>query len=536
VPNLIGLLRDYVRLTTRTLSVIALVLASTIIVAGLAVWTWLDFSDAESDAEAIVLATSLSMDDLTRASFQAVDGVLESLVARIEEKGIHHLGSEAEREYLNRVVRRLPKTGAIFVVNNAGEVVSAVPSLRSSINVSDREWFKSLKDGNAEPHIGRIAKEQGKHDDLFFPLARAIRGADGAFIGAVQVGIGVPYFAHLFRSLDIAFSSLHVRSDAKLGVYRTKDGALVAKFPITEALLNDTVATSPYFSLLANTEGESWTGWTRVSGEEQLVSARRLNGWPLIVSVSLPESEVYSVAWSRLLGRAAAAALTITALSMLTLLAARQARREAALMGELEHRVKNTLAVVATVIERARENTQSIDEFATSLRGRIQSMASTQTLLSQSRWRGVSLADLIRAELSPYATSTNTSVEGPAVYLTPTASHAVAMVIHELVTNAAKYGALSQPGGRVSVQWTLTTDHTRAARLTIEWDETGGPRVSPPTRLGYGSSVIRDLLPYGLRGRVDLVFEVDGVRCTIEIPATGENVGLATDVSGQRSL
>ena len=288
-------------------------------------------------------------------------------------------------------------------------------------------------------------------------------------------------------------------------------------------------AETPLNALCKNPGPPLWTGWIRIGGEEHLVSARRLNGWPLIVSVSLPEREVYSGAWSRLLWSAAVAAVAIAALSMLTAFAARQARREAALMGELEHRVKNTLAVVATVIERARENTQSIDEFAASLRGRIQSMASTQTLLSQSRWRGVSLADLIRAELSPYATSTNTSVEGPAVYLTPTASHAVAMVIHELVTNAAKYGALSQPGGRVSVQWTLTTEHTRAARLRIEWKETGGPRVSPPTRLGYGSSVIRDLLAYGLGGRVDLLFEADGVRCTIEIPATGENVGSATD-------
>ena len=153
-------------------------------------------------------------------------------------------------------MRRLPETGAIFVLNKAGDIVAAVPSLRFSINVSDREWFRSLKDGKAEPHIGRIVEGQTEHD-LFFPLARAIRGEDGAFIGAVQVGIGVPYFAHLFRSLDIGFSSLHVRSDAKLGVYRTKDGALVARFPISKALLDETVATSPYFSLLANTEGAS---------------------------------------------------------------------------------------------------------------------------------------------------------------------------------------------------------------------------------------------------------------------------------------
>src|SRR5215468_948294 len=203
---------------------------------------------------------------------------------------------------------------------------------------------------------------------------------------------------------------------------------------------------------------------------------------------------------------------------MLTVLSARQARREAALRGELEHRVKNTLAVVATVIERAREDTKSIDEFLSSLRARIQSMADTQALLSQSPGQGVSVADLVRSELRPYAAGANTSVDGPPVHLLPAASHALAMVVHELATNAAKYGALSRPGGRVSVRWM----HASARMLRIDWKETGGPQVAAPAREGYGSSVIRDLLPYEVSGTVNLVFEADGVRCTIEMSANTE--------------
>jgi two-component sensor histidine kinase len=216
------------------------------------------------------------------------------------------------------------------------------------------------------------------------------------------------------------------------------------------------------------------------------------------------------------------AAMAIAALSLLAVLVHRQAKREAVLMAELEHRVKNTLAVVSTVIERARDDTQSIDQFLSSLRGRIQSMARTQTLLGQSTTQSISLADLVRTEVGPYATASNTEIHGPAVYLLSAASHAVAMVLHELATNAAKYGALSQPGGHVSVQWRQTSDPS--PMLRIEWKETGGPQVAAPAREGYGSSVIRDLLAYELGGRADLVFAFDGVRCTIELPVNAETL------------
>jgi two-component sensor histidine kinase len=146
-------------------------------------------------------------------------------------------------------------------------------------------------------------------------------------------------------------------------------------------------------------------------------------------------------------------------------------------------------------------------------------MADTQDLLSRSQWRGVNLADVVRAELEPYATATNTQLDGHLVYLTTDATHAVAMVVHELTTNAAKYGALSRPGGRVCVRWTLRPEQSPTMKLRFQWEETGGPEVAMPDRQGYGSSVIRDLLAYELGGTVDLKFAPHGVRCTIELPA-----------------
>jgi two-component sensor histidine kinase len=511
-----GSLLGYVRLPVGVIFAVAL----GVILGGLATWTWSDFADFRSDAETVVSATALTMDDEVRHSLHAIDVVLETVIARIEEKGIENLGSETETESRRLLARLLPATATIIVANNDGNIVAAVPSLRSPLNVSDHDWFKSLKEGSAEPQVGRA--REGTDNDLVIPVARSIRGPDKVFVGAVQIGIGLTHFASDLWGLHSVFSNLDVKSGAKLVFYRATDRAIVARFPNTTAVLDETVATSPHYSLLADSEGASWMGWTRIRGEAHLVAARRLIGWPLITSVSLSVSDIYRDAWLRLLWHSIVAAASIVALSMLTVLSARQARREAALMRELQHRVKNTLAVVAAVIGRAHDNAQSIDEFVASLRGRIRSIAGTQDLVSESHWRGVDLANLIRAELQPYATGTNTNVEGPAVYLTPSASHALAMVLHELATNAAKYGALSQGAGIVSVRWTLSGEHAPGALLRIEWQETRGPEVAVPVRKGYGTSVIRDLLVQGYGGRVDFVFAASGVRCTIELPVTGE--------------
>jgi len=218
-------------------------------------------------------------------------------------------------------------------------------------------------------------------------VARPIRGPTDDFIGAAQVGVEVTYFAHLFRSLDVGMG-------AHLGLYRTGDGALVAGYPNTPNLLHETVAALLYFKILARSQTESWTGWTRIGRlrgrpVEELVSARRLDGWPLIVIASLPSSHVYASAWTHLMWRSVIAMLLIAVLLMLTTLVVKQARREASLVGELQHRVKNVLAVVTAVAERAYEDTQSSEEFLSSLRGRLQSMAGTQTLLVERHAQGV---------------------------------------------------------------------------------------------------------------------------------------------------
>jgi PAS domain S-box-containing protein len=192
--------------------------------------------------------------------------------------------------------------------------------------------------------------------------------------------------------------------------------------------------------------------------------------------------------------------------------------RQNLLIAELDHRVKNVLARVAVVARYTREGSDSMDSLVEALEGRIQSMANAHALLSRSRWQGVSLADIVHHELAPYATADNTTIEGPDVTLIDEAMQAVTMVLHELVTNAAKHGALSTRQGRVAVRWAQRSSGNRRGWLRLQWNEADGPPVTHPTQEGFGTSVIRDLIPYELGGDVDVTFAAAGVRCSIEIP------------------
>jgi PAS domain S-box-containing protein len=195
----------------------------------------------------------------------------------------------------------------------------------------------------------------------------------------------------------------------------------------------------------------------------------------------------------------------------------RAEEHQRALNAELDHRVKNVLATVCAIIDQTREASRTPTDFVMGLDHRIRSLASTHDLLSRSQWHGVSLAEIVRREFAPYATDEST-ISGPSITLKAEATAALAMVLHELTTNAAKYGAFSNRSGRVLLRW-WWLQNGGPARLVIDWQEVGGPTVQIPSRLGYGTSVVRELIPFELGGSVDLVFAEDGLHCRLEIPA-----------------
>jgi two-component sensor histidine kinase len=181
------------------------------------------------------------------------------------------------------------------------------------------------------------------------------------------------------------------------------------------------------------------------------------------------------------------------------------------------------LAQVAGLATRARgpggEPSQLLD-------GRIQSMADVHSLLSRNRWQGIDLAELLRQILSPHASDANGLIAGPPVMLSAAATQTLAMVFHELVTNAARFGALSSPHGRVEVNWRCGAGAD--ATLSIAWREVRGPKIPAPPTDGYGVGLVRDLVPRELGGSADLDFAEDGVCCRFEIPLKAVGGGITT--------
>jgi len=192
-----------------------------------------------------------------------------------------------------------------------------------------------------------------------------------------------------------------------------------------------------------------------------------------------------------------------------------QARQEL-LLGELTHRVKNTLAVVQSIARQTLRNTPSAEEFTGRFEGRLAAMANAHGLLVQSNWLGADLAELARIQLAALTAGNpdRVRIEGPEVALSPELATPFGLVLHELGSNAAKYGALSLRSGRVSLTWS-TVLWNRQPRLTVKWQETGGPPVAPPTRRGFGTNLIENGIP-GATVRRD--FNSDGLICTIALP------------------
>jgi PAS domain S-box-containing protein len=219
--------------------------------------------------------------------------------------------------------------------------------------------------------------------------------------------------------------------------------------------------------------------------------------------------------------------------------------RQSLLAREVDHRAKNALAVVHAIVCLTRSD--SVDQYVAAVEGRIQALARAHSLLSESRWQGANMAQIIEEELAPYRTSgfDRVKISGRGVSLEPAAAQALALAVHELATNAAKHGALSASSGGIDVAW-----HLDAGSVHLRWSEFSGPRVKRPVGGGFGIRVITSSVESQLGGKVDFDWRVDGLRCAIRMPhkpesefseeasavAEGSNGGPLKDATRKRVL
>ena len=182
---------------------------------------------------------------------------------------------------------------------------------------------------------------------------------------------------------------------------------------------------------------------------------------------------------------------------------------------EVEHRAKNALAVVAGLVRVT--TADSHEEYVAVLEARIQALAGTMALLGRHRWKGASVAELLRHELEPFGADeegSRVTLAGPEVLVGPEVAQPLSMALHELATNAAKYGALSTAEGRLDVRWSL-----RGGEVELRWRETGGPPLEgPPGRTSFGSQIITHSFEGSLGGTISRDWRPEGLACDIRFP------------------
>lgn len=206
------------------------------------------------------------------------------------------------------------------------------------------------------------------------------------------------------------------------------------------------------------------------------------------------------------------------------------ASHQAVLLAELQHRVRNILAMTRSIARRTGDSAHDVSDFAELLDGRLGSLARTQSMLTRHANHGVDLATLIREELSAQAEhAAQFDLSGPQLQLAPKAAEVMTLAVHELATNALKYGALAHREGKITAGWGIVYE-SDMPWLRFEWRESGSPEpMKVPTRKGFGMDLVQRRVPYELNGRGSVTIEPDGLRCVLEFPLRRGDSILETD-------
>lgn len=449
---------------------------------------------------------------VTRGTLMAVDRELNNQIAALEvlalAPSLHTGRLEDFRADAERFLTRFPAGTAISVADKSGAQLlnTYADALPAPVRPEALESIAAIFGGKG-PQVSNVYLSRRTGEPTFtvsVPVSRA-----GEIVYAIAFNPPRTTFAEILRRLELP--------DGWVLAIFDRAAHHVARRP---NLSLDTV-TSASDSLRAELAAgdERLTETTSVEGTRVLTGFTRSPeiGW--VVAVGIPVDEYRAPTQRSLITTLAIGAALIFiggffAFRVAGQLVRAEGHREL-LVNELNHRVKNTLSSVQAIVWRGLRNSGAPPEVRQGIDSRLQTLSSAHNLLSRKNWEGAHLPDVIESILAPYSGQQGARVklEGPVVALRPPVAIALALVANELATNAVKYGSLAAGNGIVRVAWSLP----RPDRLRIDWTESGGPVVQPPTRTGYGTKFIERAVVDELHGAFCASFPPEGMRCSIEV-------------------
>ncbi len=379
--------------------------------------------------------------------------------------------------------RPLRYTGTAVDITAAKEAEAALRRANEALEARVAERTRALTEANAALRAEATARERVQRalqqaHQMETVVANLPIGA-GLIAPSGRIIVGNPEFRRLLARIDMPSSDDETRSQ---WLAWHPDGRRIAPedFPGARALRGEVALNVDFLHRPPGSKGH----WRRVSGIPILGEAG-LAIAALVVIVDVHQEKLAS-------------------------------ERQMLLTREVDHRAKNMLAVVQAALRLTQA--PDTESFIRAIEGRIAALARAQTLLAADHWAGADLHRILRGELSAFlgGGGPQASIEGPRLVLPPVATQPFSMAVHELATNAIKYGALSVPGGRLAITWSVTGDDEL---LRLRWVESGGPAIEgPPRRTGFGSRVLAGTLRDQLGGRVGLDWRASGLVCDIELP------------------